>query len=190
METYEMWPICETFAAFVQSYVKIPLNEIYPYHGTKKRCRKYSRPGPFRKSHCVPVETDWELFQEGDLQGTGIKTIHYNPYNFLPSSDNDRCEIKVPDGKARYYFCELDYYQYPSIGYMVIQYNDGLKCGWGGWSGGTEYMYAAWFQKFWIASNTIFWVYSPKLPSHYKIWRTRNGEFSGCYPVAPGHGHD
>ncbi|GAI92382.1 unnamed protein product, partial [marine sediment metagenome] len=50
-----VWPVGQAFADFVAAYVDIPEEQIYPYHGLKKKCNRRRRPGPFRKSFCKPV---------------------------------------------------------------------------------------------------------------------------------------
>lgn len=187
MNQLQMWPIFDCFTEFVTAYVDIPLDQIYPYHGFKRKCRRYPRPGPFRKVPCKPIGEDWILIFDGPIE---CKWGHYFEFDYgdlLPSSDPYICDPE--EDTNRYYFAEIEYIRRPEAAFAWIAIVDGMNCRNLTISGNYRYIYRAWFNLLWTPEmlNRLWWVYSANKGSWARTWKSKTGEFPGYYPVVQGH---
>lgn len=170
---------------FVNAFVNKPLNKNYSYHGILKPCNVQPNPEPFEDFPNDYTASVWELFIDKDFDSSRYTHIRARLEDIYPSSDEDVCVTKWPDGKNRYYFCEMQFYGRVPPQWMVLTWSNGLNCDYKWVKNYGTYMYKAWFDKWYAASDVICYVYKSKIGSHVKVWRSSTGEFPGYYPVPP-----
>lgn len=170
---------------FNNAFVNIPGTKYYKYHGIMMPCNVQPDPPPFED---VPNDFDecyWEIWKDFSWYSAGNMYVRYLPADFHPSSDDDPCNPKFYDGKARYYFCELSLYcYYPWYG-VTIFYNDGLNCKFSSEGALAGYRYKAWFNRLYAAYTPVMGTGPAGPGSHVTIWRTVCGEFNPKWPVPP-----
>ncbi|GAH49527.1 unnamed protein product, partial [marine sediment metagenome] len=123
-----VWPIGQAFADFVAAYVDIPEEQIYQYHGIKKKCNRRPSPGPFRKSPCKPEGEEWVLVFDGSIACGWGKQFSVKANGYLPSSDDYKCPGAPVGTKNKYYFTEVEYIRIPSWPFAWLSFSDGLNC--------------------------------------------------------------
>ncbi|GAI13710.1 unnamed protein product, partial [marine sediment metagenome] len=96
---------------------------------------------------------------------------------FYPSSDNDTCDIKHYDSKARYYYAEVIVHKSSSSNWCVIFQNNGLECKGQGISTQEDIFYKAWFNRLYAGRTYVAGTGPTGVGSHIRIWRTVCGEF-------------
>ena len=170
---------------FTNAFVNKPLTKYYSYHGIIKPCNVQPNPDPFEDFPNTYTECVWEIWYDQYIESPGYVTIYYGTEDFYPSSDPDPCPVKFPDGKARYYFCEVTLYHRYGSGLMIIFGNDGLNCTLKTEGKTGEVWYKAWFNRINKQFNYIVLVNASRLPSRIRIWRTVCGEFNPNWPVPP-----
>lgn len=183
----EMWPVLDAFAAFVCAWIDIPFGENYSYHGFKRRCRKYKRPGPFRKVPCKPEGEDWILIFDGPIDCEWGHYFEFDYGDLLPSSDPYLCDPN--EETNRYYFAEIEYIRLDDWPFAWMSFVDGLNCKNTTISHDGKYIYRAWFNLIMPKEmhDRLWWVISAKVGSWARTWKSKTGEFPGYYPVVQGH---
>ena len=148
-------------------------------------CNVQPNPAPFEDFPNTYTECVWEIVKDIYYESSASHNFYYSWSEFFPSSDDDPCTYKFPDGKARYYFAEVTLYARYPPGLLVIVWSNGLECKYGQASGNGTVMYKAWFDRLWAKSNLLFYTSAARLPSHVRVWRTVCGEFNPNWPVPP-----
>lgn len=170
---------------FTNAFVNKPLTKYYSYHGIIKPCNVQPNPDPFEDFPNTYTECVWEVIYDTYFQSSGTFFYKYKASDFFPSSDNDPCPAKFPDGKARYYFAEVTLLNRFGSGNTILIWNSGLICNFDSVLTTDLIIYKAWFDRLWAGSNVIIMSTPAKLPSHLRVWRTICGEFNPNWPVPP-----
>lgn len=168
---------------FIHGYPNKPTKKGYSYHGVDRDCLIQPDPGPFEEYPTGPPLGEWEIFAQGNLVGVGWQNKYIGGLDLKPSTDPDICASKWPDGMRRYYFMEITLHRSAPWGGMYLIHSDGVNCNYWFFGGSYNYIYKAVFCQAWRGFQYYWQVMNTKLPSYFTLWRSKDGEFPGFYPV-------
>ena len=168
---------------FIYGYPNKPGKKRYSYHGLERDCLIQPSPDPFEEFPVVSPLGEWELLWHTALSAGGWSYLRKDINPLIPSSDDDPCPVTYTDGKKRYIFCEIEMFRAWSGGRMYLRRSDGLVCTYPRIGGNYNYIYKAWFTYVWAGWKYYCGVQNVKVPSYLNVWRSKDGEFPGYFPV-------
>lgn len=168
---------------FIQGFVNIMKPKPYPYHGMLRSCGIQPEIPPYVGPDMKPAGQEWEIVFEKYI-GTGyMGSRTFKATGFIPSSDPHLCANKTYCTHNVYYFAEVYLWQHTPGKKMYLTRADGLNCKLSVLWGEYLYVYKAWFNYQWGASDMLFKVTNVGPSSFGRLWKSKTGEFPGYYPM-------
>lgn len=163
---------------FVKAFIDKTAKKYYNYHGLIMPCNLQPEPDTLIEYPITSGGT-WVVIYEWWTRYYGESSYSYSWRDFLPSSINDLCSTKFPDGKVRHYKLEVEYTSgVPGSQWYVIWVN-GKICNWDGIFSYDNYMYITADCYLWAETTQLIKLWNAKPGTHIRIWGTSNGELPG-----------
>ena len=144
------------------------------YHGILMQCYK---PGPGQPYIYIPINPpppEWVLIGTYYPNIDDWYYLYYDITQYPPSTINDPCDKKFPDGKKHWY--KMDYDIYVSTTAIGEYLNNGAGCQLASGSTETTHRHSIREDTIWAGSNIMYKVYKPTAPSKILIYASSTGE--------------
>jgi len=175
---------------FVNAFANIPVKKYYKYHGMIRDCRIAPNPPGYV---CYDTEEPivgpkWILIYDKFPPTADSWRLDFDYNLFPPSTQNDICYFKFPDGKRRYYFYEIYFVFVPRYegDFWSVSWDDGLNCSMDGETGITGHFYKSlWgFLEYGFPGDQYCVYLDPSgNGSRVRVWASETGELPGYNPV-------
>jgi len=168
---------------FLHGYPNKPVKKHYYYHGMLRECP--IQPGP-EGFMCVDTKKPgpgWEVIYERWNTTSQTYTLDYDLIAFKPGSGFDTCSVKFPDGKVRFYFCELEIWDGTFFIGWAMDLSGIISCSVTSKAGVWSYFYKSYVARVWAEKSWLVYIFQWIPNSHFKIWRSTDGNLPVDYPV-------
>ena len=167
----------------VKGFVDVPGTKYYYYHGMLRPCNIQPEIECFDKIDTEENTTVWQLIYEEWPVQSGYYYLNYILEDFIPSVEEQNCDINFLDDKRRYYFYEVDYYKGSEYPYLWFAWQDGFWCFQNFIQQRVEHLYKANYSYLIAETTRLIFLQNPATGSHIRIWRSKDGELPDYFPV-------
>lgn len=168
---------------FIHGYANKPLKKYYSYHGILRDCLIQPEADPFEDHDLHLPGARWEVIYEVYNTADQVYFLDYKIEDFFPAKINDWCPEKHFDGKIRHYFCELEIWDGTFIIGWSMDMNGITPCKVWSSAGQWQYFYKSYKALIWAGSAHLIWIFQWVPNSHFKVWRSSDGDLPDYDPV-------
>lgn len=173
-------PNCTGFTNFD---AKRMMKKYYSYHGTIMPCNIQADPDP---PICYPTEppgAKWVVVYHDTMEEREGYDHRYDWADFKPSSIDDHCPDKPPDGKERYYYVEMKMKETEPPRRHYWGYSRGETCRYWSSTVPPPGFYFKIGENIWAGSVQLVYFTECGEGSEVTIWGSSNGEKPEYEPV-------